>query len=421
MINDHTLARFVPFGSGFVKPIHDDYSFALIPNTAHRLLTGETTGPLLPTDCFGSAYPEPEKVVLVFIDCFGWTFWQKWWERSRVMRSVVEKGVLTPISALFPSTTSGSVTTMNLGVRPSRHGIYEWNMYVPAFGEVIQSLPFATLGGAPGSAARNGHDIGGLFLEQQTMHTRLARHDVTSVQIAARSYAHSPYNTLASTDAEVVTYSTLAEALMLLEQAVIERPGKAFINFYWAGLDTAAHIHGPDTPVHDAEILAFWAALDALMGRRQKDGTLWLFTADHGHINVGAEKTVYINQRWPQLRGWLAHSRTGEIIWPCGSPRDMFLHIRPEHRSEALGLLQAGLAGVADVMDMAAAETLGLFGPEPLSAEFKARLGDILVLPHLGQFVWWQEDRIMSTRLTGHHGGLTREELITVLGVAHEL
>ncbi len=420
MINDHTLSLFEPFGTGMVKPIHDDYSFALIPDTVHYLLTGEARGGLLAPDCFGGSYPAPEKIVLVFVDSFGWQFWQRMADSSRIMRSVADNGVLTPISALFPSTTSASVTTLNLAVPPARHGIYEWNMFVPAYAEVIQSLPFSLLGEAPGSAASRGFDPSAMFLVHETAHQRLARHGVASIQIASRSYANSPYNRLASAGAEIRPYTTLAEALVHLDDAINETPGKAFVNFYWAGLDTAAHIHGPGSPVHDAECLAFWAALDALMGRRQPKRTLWLFTADHGHIAVPAEETVFINQLWPVLRDWLTTGATGKPLWPCGSPRDMFLHFAPERRAEALALLQQGLAGRADVITMATAEAAGLFGAAPLSAEMRDRLGDVLVLPHQGSFVWWHEAGLITNRLNGHHGGLTREEMTTILGVAGE-
>lgn len=423
MINDHTLGRFAHYDERLLKPIYADYSFANIPATAHHLLTGETIGPLIPADAFGGSYPTPEKVVLVFIDSFGWEFWQRYGERFRITRRVLESGVLTPISALFPSTTSASVTTMNLGVPPARHGIYEWNMYVPAFGEVVQSLPFSLLGHGPGSAITKGFDAADLFaMAQPTVHQRLRASGVASYQLAHRSYAGSPYNKVASNGADIVPYSTLAEALVSLDRLISERPGKAFINFYWAGLDTAAHTHGPGSDEHDAEIVAFWAALDQLLGRRQAPDTLWLFTADHGHIAVKAEDTLYVNERWPELRSMLATSPTGQPIWPCGCPRDMFLHILPERRTEALDLLRHGLDGIAAVTSVDQAVSEGLFGePSDVSPELRSRLGDILVLPYLEHFVWWHQPGLISNRLNGHHGGLTPEELITVLGVAREL
>lgn len=423
MINDHTLARFPRLGERLLKPIYADYSFANIPATAHRLLTGETIGPLIPPDAFGGSYPAPEKVVLVFIDSFGWEFWQRYRDRFRITRRVADEGILTPISALFPSTTAASVSSINFGVPPARHGIYEWNMYVPAFGEVIQSLPFALLGGKPGSAAGKGYQATGLFTGPlQTAHERLAAHGVASIQIANRSYAGSPYNAIASRGAEIVPYGTLAEALVALDDVISTRPGKAFVNVYWAGLDTAAHLHGPGSGQHHAEVIAFWAALDQLLGCNQKPGTLWLFTADHGHIAVRAEQTLYVNERWPELRDMLATSPTAETIWPCGSPRDMFLHIEPERRAEALSLLQRGLDGIATVMTVDDAVAAGLFGePTGVSAELRRRLGDVLVLPFKEHFVWWNEPGRMGNSFHGHHGGLTSEELITVLGVVGEV
>jgi hypothetical protein len=420
MINDHTLARFEPLGKHLLKPIYADYSFANIPATVHRLLTGETTGPLLPEDCFGGRYPAPEKVVLVFIDSFGWQQWQRWWRNSRHMRRVVEDGVLTPISALFPSTTAASVTTMNLGQLPATHGVYEWSMYVPAFGEVIQSLPFALLGQGPGSAATKGFAIEGLLAPCETAHHRLARHGVASIQVASRSYVDSPYNRVASAGAEIVPYGTLAEALVSVE-AVLDRPGKAFVNLYWPGLDAAAHLHGSGSPVHDAEVIAFWAALDQLLGRRARSDTLWLFTADHDQVAVPAVETIYVNHLWPELGSALATSPTHATIWPCGSPRDMFLHVRPERLAEVLGHLETGLSGVAEVMTMDAAVAAGLFGGTTVSEAFRRRLGDLLVLPYREHFVWWHEPGLLANRFNGHHGGLAAEELITVLGVAGTL
>lgn len=421
MINDQSLARFAPLGARFKKPVYADYSFGNLPATLHYLLTGERTGPMLPPDCFGGAYPCPQKIVLFFIDSFGWPFWQRYAQRSRIMRNVIAHGVLTPISALFPSTTAASVTTLNFGTLPAQHAVFEWNVYVPKFGQTIQTLPFMTLGPQAIGCAALGFDVADLVIGHETVHQRLARHGVRSIQLAHRAYARSAYNCLASAGAEVITHATLPEALVHLKDALAATPGKALINLYWAGLDTAAHIFGPGTAVHDAEVLSFWATMDALLADIDSPDTLFVFTADHGHVGARAEATVYINERFPALADCLATSPTGDTIWPCGGPRDMFLHVKRERRAQVHGILKDGLAGIADVLGMEEALNHGLFGPAPVSAELRARLGDILVLPHLGQFIWWREPGLIENRLHGHHGGLSAEELITVLGVVDRL
>lgn len=423
MINDHTLSRFERLGHRLLKPIYDDYSFANIPTTAHYLLTGETLGPLLPVDCFGTEYPRPDKVVLMFIDAFGWEFWQRWLARpspSRVMRHVADNGRLTPISALFPSTTAASVSTMNFGVLPAVHGLYEWNMYVPAYGETIQSLPFARLRQRPGSCATAGFDIAELVRGRQTVHQRLQQRGVRSIQIANAGYASSLYNRLASAGAEVVVHGTLAESIVHLLQAV-ESPGKAFIYYYWASLDTIAHIYGPHSREFDAEVTAFWSALDALTLDVVSPNTLFLFTADHGHVGAKAEDTVFINERWPAINAALATTPAGQRIVPGGSPRDLFLHIIPSARDEVLATLRNGLQDTATVLTIDDAVSAGLFGRQPLEPWFRDRLGDILVLSHLGHFNSWREPGLLDNALNGHHGGLSPEEVMTVLGVVDSL
>jgi len=418
MINNGPLARFEPLGGGLVKPIYDDYAFGNIPNTIEYLLTGADRGPLLPPDCFGGQYPRPQKVVLFFVDSFGWQHWQEYCDRFRTTASVVEKGTLTPISTLFPSTTAASVSTMSLGVLPSQHALYEWNLYIPAYGEVIQSLAFSPLGRrASDLCLQQGYDPAKLLEVHETVHQRLARNGVRSIQFAHRSYAGSAYNRIASAGAEVVGHGTLAEALVQLKEAIAQTDGKALLDFYWASIDTIAHLYGPGTAHHAAEVASFWRTFDDVFRDVESPDTLYLFIADHGHVYADRSKTFYINERIPELAGCLPLSPTGNPIYPNGSPRDVFLHVKPELKATAIELLRKELEDAALVMPMEAAIDGGLFGPQPVGAELRRRVGDILILPYLGRFVWWREPGVMENRFYGHHGGLTPEEAITVLGV----
>lgn len=422
MINDGPLARFAPLANGLVKPVYADYAFGNIPNTIEYLLIGSRRGPLLPADCFGGTYPQPQKVVLFFIDSFGWQFWQQYQSRFRTTTRIAESGTLTPISALFPSTTAGSVSTMNLGVLPARHALYEWNIYIPAYGEVIQSLAFAPLGRhAPDVCLRQGYDPAKLLAVHETVHQRLARHGVRSIQFAHRSYAGSAYNSIASVGAEIVRHGTLAEALVQLKEAQAATTGKALLAFYWAAIDNIAHTHGPGTSYHAAEIASFWRTFDDVFRDIDSPDTLYLFTADHGQVYADRRDTIYLNERMPELAGCLAVSPTGNPIYPNGSPRDIFLHVRPERRSATLDLLHRHLDELALIMPIEDALQQGLFGPEPVSEELRRRLGDILILPYRNHFIWWREPGRMANLFYGHHGGLSPEEVITVLGVIDAL
>lgn len=422
MINDTPLARFEPLGEALLKPIYADYSFGNIPNTIHYLLTGEQLGPLLPVDCFGGAYPRPEKVVLFFIDAFGWRSWQDNADRFNTTRRVMDEGVLTPISALFPSTTSASVSTMNLGVLPARHALYEWNVYIPAYGEVIQTLPFSPLGKHSRELClQKGYDPAELLAVRETMHQRLAARGVRSIQFTHRNHAVSSYNRMVSAGADMIPHNVLSEAMAQLKEALSAVKGKALFNLYWASIDSIAHQYGPGSSYHEAEIASFWATFDTLLSQLDSPNTLYLFTADHDQIAARREDTLYINERWPVLADCLPVSPTGNTIYPNGSPRDLFLHLKPERRDEVLDLLQRELSGFATVLPIDEALALGLFGPEPVAEELRRRLGDVLVLPHDGQFIGWREPDILENRFNGHHGGLAARELISAFGVLDSL
>jgi hypothetical protein len=422
MINDAPLARFEPLGTALLKPIYADYSFGNIASTIEYLLTGDRLGPLLPEDCFGGDYPHPEKIVLIFIDAFGWQSWQRYKDRIPALSRVVHDGVLTPISAVFPSTTTASVSTINLGVLPAIHALYEWKIYIPAYGEVIQPLPFMPLGShVPEACAAKGYDPAALLAVSETVHERLARHGVRSIQFAPRAHVKSSYNCIVSKGAELVSHGTLAQAMLQLRQAVESVEGKAYFGFYWPSIDTIAHQYGPYSDFHEAESVAFWAAFDAILGGLNTPDTLYLFTADHDQIAAKWDETIYINETIPEIADCLPRSPTGNPIYPNGSPRDLFLHVKPERRDDTLARLRAAYSDIAEIMTIDEALTQGLFGPLPGSDEMRRRLGDILVLPHDGHFIYWREPGIMENLFNGHHGGLAASELITVFGVTDQL
>jgi hypothetical protein len=422
MINEAPLARLQPLARDQVRPIYADYSFGNIANTIEYLFTGAKRGALLPADCFGGNYGKPQKIVLFFVDSFGWQFWCQYRDRFRTLRKVAEDGTLTPISSLFPSTTAASVSTLNLGVLPAQHALYEWNVYIPAYGEVVQSLAFTPLGRHPADAClKLGYDPARLLDVHETVHQRLARAGVRSIQFAHTSYATSAYNRLACAGAEIVRHGTLAEALVQLKEALLGIPGKALLSFYWAAIDTIAHVHGPGSTYHAAEIASFWHTVDAIFAEVAARDTLYLFTADHGHVGAQARDTLYLNEAFPELADCLPQSPTGKPIYPNGSPRDVFLHVRPERRAQVLALLEDALADQALVLPMERVLAEGLFGPEPIVPELRQRLGDILILPDLGRFIWWREPGRLQNNFHGHHGGLTREEVTTVLGTIDRL
>src|SRR4051794_3727043 len=289
---------------------------------------------------------------------------------------------IEPAASQFPSTTTAHLTTLYSGLPVEGHGLYEWRVYEPSLGQVIVPLRMA-------SADR--HDPP-LALAPRALFPWPSRFAGATV-LQPRAIAGSPYGSAAFAGAEVLPFATIAEGAALLD-----RPGLTYL--YWDAIDAAGHVHGPSSPEFDAAIAE---ALDALAGH---DGPL-LVTADHGQLEVSPERLDELDVIWPPLPEHLERDGRGRPLWPAGSARDCFLHVRePEHVVAELG---ARLGERAEVR--LARELFPDAGPALL-----ARLAGVCVLPAPGRMAWLPGFPSRERRFRGHHGGLTPAERETWAG-----
>jgi hypothetical protein len=72
------------------------------------------------------------------------------------------------------------------------------------------------------------------------------------------------------------------------------------------------------------------------------------------------------------------------------------------------------LEGKADVVRVDSLIEEGYFGPE-VSTRFRERVANLVILPYRYESVWWYEKGRFEQLFYGHHGGLTAQEMETVL------
>jgi len=126
-----------------VRPAYGGRSFADIPATVVRLLTGGRGG--LAPEILGSLDRRWTKVVLVVADGFGWSVAERHADHP-FLRRVAAEGRLSQLTSQFPSTTSAHMTTLHTGVPVGESGIYEWFQYEPALDRLIAPLLFSYAG-----------------------------------------------------------------------------------------------------------------------------------------------------------------------------------------------------------------------------------------------------------------------------------
>jgi predicted AlkP superfamily pyrophosphatase or phosphodiesterase len=395
----------------FVKPLYGSYCFSRIPQLIESVFDAGDAS--VGRELLGPLAGRYNKVILLFIDGYGWPFVQETLDRYLFLRRFADDGVVTKLTSQFPSTTSVHVTTIHTGLDVGESGIYEWFMYEPSLDGIITSLPFSWGGELePGTLIKEGIRPETIF-PSESIHQRLASHGVRSVVWGSKEFTPSPVTTAMTTGAEVRPFGTLRAGLMQLADALQSDDGPAFYYLYSGTIDYAGHKSGPSSSAWRMQAdLTFHALEDVVLpALRNRTDTILLLTADHGQIACDPNKTILVNRIYPELGRWFQTTSKGAPILPTGNFRDMVLHIQPEHLEEARTGLQERLGDQAAVVTVQELIDLGFFGH--VTERLTRRIGNLMVLPVGNRLVWWEG--YSTPRFRGYHGGLAPEEMETQL------
>ena len=242
---------------------------------------------------------------------------------------------------------------------------------------------------------------------------------VTPYVFGSREHTPSTYSNVVMDGAEQRPFKTLTEAFINIGLLLEKQTAPTYVHLYFDKFDALCHEYGPTSLQAEAEAQTFLLMMDQYfesMLKRGKKRVLFLMTADHGQSEVDPQTTTYLNTH-PNFTGFerfIKTNRKGQLIVPAGSARDMFLYINDDMLDEAQSVLAKQLAGRADVVKTEALVADGYFGPE-VSSRFRERVGNLVVLSYRYESVWWYEKDRFEMNYYGHHGGLTPQEMETVL------
>ena len=386
---------------GFRLPERERRCFDQLPATVEHALTGDAAD--------GTPLSEPflgeraDRVVLVYLDAFGWSFFEQLPEHALVRRAQAD-GLVTQLTSQFPSTTTAHVATIHSGLPLAEHGLYEWHQLEPSLNRLITPLLFSFAGDKRRDSLTGVLDPADLY-PASGLYERLAAAGIESSTVHPEEIDGSTASSVLLENVRGLAYTSVGHAYELAAQAVAAAD-RAYAVVYLPHVDSLMHELGPDDP---AALATFDAMLSMLEETTFPEGTLVLLTSDHGMTAVDPTRTVYVNELWPELAGLLAEGADGKPLAPAGSCRDLFLHVRPGELQRVQDGLAARLDGTAAVLT-----TEELIDARAFAApgeRLRARLADLVVLPRVGEAVYWHEPGRFVQHLRGQHGGLSPQEM----------
>jgi len=385
----------------FVKPRYDSGGFAGIPD---RIKNAFQSG-------------KYDAVILFLIDGFGWRFYERFQDAAFIQR-IAQNGSIEKLTSQFPSTTAAHLTTIHSGVPVGQSGVHEWYYYEPLVDAVIAPLLFSYSGAKERDQLKSTGVTPASLYPRSEFYPVLKSMGVDSFVFGAREYTPSTFSNVVMQGAELRPYSTFSESLVNVKRLLEKQTKPTFVHLYFDKIDSLCHQYGPTSVQVETEIESFLLMMEQYFERtfRGNKRILFLMTADHGMAEVDPQTTTFLNKNknFKGVERFIKTNQAGNLIVPAGSARDMFLYIKDDLLDEAQTFLSSRLEGKADVVKTEVLIADGYFGPE-VSNRFRERVGNLVVLSHLNETVWWYEKGKFEMNFRGHHGGLTPQEMETIL------
>jgi len=322
----------------------------------------------------------------------------------------------SPITSVFPTTTVAALGSVNSAVAPSQHGLLAYTLYLAEFDLVAEMIRWGPLNRRGTFSDPEFGAAPEAFFWAETMYARLQAAGVSrTFAVNPNYFAGTALTRMLHQQATYAGYISTSSIEPIVSRILGESDEPTYVYAYWPTVDTIAHIIGPLTPEHSAEVAAFDLQIGRLVQRLPKRGdTLVLLTADHGHVDTAPEFSVAFADH-PELLAMLR-------VLPAGERRVVYLHPKDGAAEAVLAYARDRLGEVATAMRRDDAVALGLFGPGPLPARATVRIGEVLLFPRGNlqlvapvETVDGQPPPRPAPAFRGLHGGLRADEALVPL------
>jgi hypothetical protein len=399
----------------FIAPHYEGYSIANLAASVIQVLGGRPPRTPLAPELLDRLTDGVRRVVWVIVDALGYERLLAALEanpHNGLHHLLHHGGRLAPLTSVFPSTTTSALTSLWCGYTPAEHGSLGFQLFLRGFNLRANMINL----NATALQKIGGEQLVGAGLEPEkflavpSLPQALARVGVPTYNLIEQPYEKSPLSRVQIRGVRetrgFVTSSDMWVALRSwMEQVVGE---KALFVAYWSAVDTIAHTYGPSSETVLAEVNNFAYSLEREFLRplsaAARAHTLFLLTADHGHVNSPQDHAVYLHDH-PDLRERLLMDYAGE-------PRAAYLYCVQGEVESVRAYFEKRLADKFFVLDSQLALALGLFGNGAPAPEARYRVGDLTVLGRSNYYLWEKRE---PPRPLGRHGGLSEAEMLVPL------
>lgn len=329
------------------------------------------------------------------------------------LRKFMEHCEYTPITSVFPSTTSTATVTYQTDLHPSRHGIIGYNSYLSEIGTVCNMISLTPVGRPGYSLLDHGWDVPAIG-RSGTIYEEFGRNYIDPFLYLPSAIKGSGMTRITGSGASITGYVSVSQMLTALRRNISGSVRKSFHFCYIPTIDTISHKIGPYTEETAMEMDSIFQLInEQFLEMSGHDGDLGiLVSADHGHTVIPHGNVRDVRDD-PVLRAMLRAPVAGDFRAPI-------LRVRMEKLEEACSHLEEHYGKDYVVKRSRDALKEGYFGSTSGEIADQGRFGDIVMFPVTASGLMDSSLAVLDEKLgrfdlVGMHGGLSREEMIVPL------
>ncbi|MCU1693381.1 MAG: phosphodiesterase [Frankiales bacterium] len=332
------------------------------------------------------------RVVLLLVDGLGAQLLERHAAHAPFLSSLGARGLTTG----FPSTTATSLASLGTGLAPGEHGL-------TGYTSLVDDRVLSWLTWSSDAQDRRDDVVPERLQPRATAFERAAADGVSTTVAGLARFAGSGLTRAVLRGGTYAGVVSPGDTVARVASAAAEGE-RSLVYCYTPDLDLTGHVRGVDSDAW-REQLAVVDAFAAQLHDRLPAGSRLLVTGDHGMVDVEQAQRVDYDDT-PALQAGV------RVL--AGEPRARHLHVEPGATDDIVAAWTALLGDRVAVLRRDEVVAAGLLGPV-VTPEALARTGDVVVHATGDVAVVRRTVEPGPSRLRGHHGALTADEVLVPL------
>lgn len=334
----------------------------------------------------GLGLPEARRYCVVVIDGLGWNLLRTHPAQAPFLSSMAGR----PITAVTPTTTAASLTSLGTGLVPGRHGVVGYTTRKPGTTSgLLNALKWDT-------------DIDPRdYQPHPTAFERAARAGVPVTVLGRRAFAASGLTSFGLRSPNFQGSDSLGERIAMAAAGCAA--SRALVYVYDSDLDFTGHLQGCRSAAWRYQLVLLDRFVEELYDALPPEVVL-LVTGDHGMVDIDTPRRIDVDAI-PVLREGV------DLV--AGEARFRHVYVTDGAEDDVVAAWRDVLGTRAVVLSRAEAVTHGWFGA--VEARVLDRIGDVVVSVNGDCAVERRSVFPKESKLIGLHGALTADEMLVPL------